>query len=201
MSRELLHHLPGSPAARLGILLARAPSRPRHRTIYEAMLDAVPRERADRRADRQRAPAQHGQAQGGRRQGRDRRAHRRRARPLWIRRYAQIVREHALMRRLLSTSHEIQASVVNQQAVPREHVEQTEQRIFELSLQARRLAGTSRGRAEGRSSSRRRTDPSTRCRCQTVAGQLCGLAIARGEPVVGVPRATRMRCRSRRAPA
>jgi replicative DNA helicase len=49
-----------------------------------------------------------------------------------IRRYAQIVREHALMRRLLSTTYEIQASVLNHQAAPRELVEQAEQRIFEL---------------------------------------------------------------------
>src|SRR6059058_2235156 len=33
-----------------------------------------------------------------------------------IRRYAQIVREHALMRRLLSTTYEIQASVLNHAA-------------------------------------------------------------------------------------
>jgi replicative DNA helicase len=41
----------------------------------------------------------------------------------WIRGYAQIVREHALMRRLLSTTYEIQASVLNHQAPPRELVE------------------------------------------------------------------------------
>ena len=49
-----------------------------------------------------------------------------------IRRYAQIVREHALMRRLLSATYEIQASVLNHAAAPRELVEQAEQRIFEL---------------------------------------------------------------------
>jgi replicative DNA helicase len=49
-----------------------------------------------------------------------------------IGRYAQIVREHALMRRLLSTAYEIPASVLNHQAGPRELVEQAEQRIFEL---------------------------------------------------------------------
>jgi replicative DNA helicase len=36
------------------------------------------------------------------------------------------------MRRLLSTTYEIQASVLNHQAGPRELVEQAEQRIFEL---------------------------------------------------------------------
>jgi replicative DNA helicase len=36
------------------------------------------------------------------------------------------------MRRLLSTTYEIQASVLNHQAAPRELVEQAEQRIFEL---------------------------------------------------------------------
>ena len=49
-----------------------------------------------------------------------------------IRRYAQIVREHALMRRLLSTTYEIQASVLNHAAAPRDLVEQAERRIFEL---------------------------------------------------------------------
>ena len=49
-----------------------------------------------------------------------------------IRRYAQIVREHALMRRLLSTTYEIQASVLNHAAAPRELVELAEQRIFAL---------------------------------------------------------------------
>ena len=49
-----------------------------------------------------------------------------------IRRYAQIVREHALMRRLLSTTYEIQASVLNHAAPPRELVEFAEQRIFQL---------------------------------------------------------------------
>ena len=49
-----------------------------------------------------------------------------------IRRYAQIVREHALMRRLLTTTYEIQASVLNHEAPPGELVDRAEQRIFEL---------------------------------------------------------------------
>jgi replicative DNA helicase len=55
-----------------------------------------------------------------------------------IRRYAQIVREHALMRRLLSTTYEIQASVLNHAAAPRELVEQAERAIFELGQTSRR---------------------------------------------------------------
>ena len=50
-----------------------------------------------------------------------------------IRRYAQIVREHALMRRLLSTTYEIQASVLNHQAAPRELVEQAERAMLEVA--------------------------------------------------------------------
>ncbi|MEA2128444.1 MAG: replicative helicase, partial [Solirubrobacteraceae bacterium] len=50
-----------------------------------------------------------------------------------IRRYAQIVREHALMRRLLSTTYEIQASVLNHAAAPRELVEQAERAMLEVA--------------------------------------------------------------------
>ncbi|MDP8967064.1 MAG: replicative DNA helicase, partial [Actinomycetota bacterium] len=50
-----------------------------------------------------------------------------------IRRYAQIVREHALMRRLLSTTYEIQASVLNHSAAPRELVEQAERAMLEVA--------------------------------------------------------------------
>ncbi len=50
-----------------------------------------------------------------------------------IRRYAQIVREHALMRRLLHTTYEIQASVLNHQAGPRELVEQAERAMLEVA--------------------------------------------------------------------
>src|SRR5438045_942874 len=42
------------------------------------------------------------------------------------RRYAQIVRDHALMRRLLTTTYEIQAGVLNNTALPRDLVEQAE---------------------------------------------------------------------------
>src|ERR687894_2998641 len=55
-----------------------------------------------------------------------------------IRRYAQIVREHALMRRLLSTTYEIQASVLNHQAPPRELVEQAERAMLEVAHDDRR---------------------------------------------------------------
>jgi replicative DNA helicase len=50
-----------------------------------------------------------------------------------IRRYAQIVREHALMRRLLSTTYEIQASVLNHSAAPRDLVEQAERAMLEVA--------------------------------------------------------------------
>ena len=50
-----------------------------------------------------------------------------------IRRYAQIVREHALMRRLLSTTYEIQASVLNHAAAPRDLVEQAERAMLEVA--------------------------------------------------------------------
>jgi replicative DNA helicase len=55
-----------------------------------------------------------------------------------IRRYAQIVREHALMRRLLSTTYEIQASVLNHAAAPRELVEQAERAMLEVAHDDRR---------------------------------------------------------------
>ena len=50
-----------------------------------------------------------------------------------IRRYAQIVREHALMRRLLSTTYEIQASVLNHAAAPRDLVEFAERAMLEVA--------------------------------------------------------------------
>src|ERR1700722_15170576 len=49
------------------------------------------------------------------------------------RRYAQIVRENALLRRLLSTSYEIQESVLGHQAPPRELVEQAEKAMLEVA--------------------------------------------------------------------
>jgi replicative DNA helicase len=49
------------------------------------------------------------------------------------RRYAQIVRDHALMRRLLRTTYEIQAGVQNNAALPRELVEQAERAMFEVA--------------------------------------------------------------------
>jgi replicative DNA helicase len=49
------------------------------------------------------------------------------------RRYAQIVRENALLRRLLRASYEIQESVVSHQAAPRELVEQAEKAMLEVA--------------------------------------------------------------------
>jgi replicative DNA helicase len=48
------------------------------------------------------------------------------------RRYAQIVRESALLRRLLKASYAIQESVLGHQAAPRELVEQAEKRMLEV---------------------------------------------------------------------
>src|SRR3954464_11539292 len=47
--------------------------------------------------------------------------------------YAKIVRDHALMRRLLKTTYEIQAQVVNNEALPAEIVEQAERAMFEVA--------------------------------------------------------------------
>ncbi|HEX3510752.1 MAG TPA: replicative DNA helicase [Solirubrobacteraceae bacterium] len=49
------------------------------------------------------------------------------------RRYAQIVRENALLRRLLRTSYEIQESVLGHRAAPRELVEQAEKAMLEVA--------------------------------------------------------------------
>lgn len=49
------------------------------------------------------------------------------------RRYARIVKEHALMRRLLQTTYAIQAQVINNEAEPREIVEQAERAMFEVA--------------------------------------------------------------------
>jgi len=49
------------------------------------------------------------------------------------RRYAKIVRENALLRRLLSASYEIQESVLGHQAPPRDLVEQAEKAMLEVA--------------------------------------------------------------------
>jgi replicative DNA helicase len=49
------------------------------------------------------------------------------------RRYAQIVRENALLRRLLGASYEIQESVLDHRAPPRELVEQAEKAMLEVA--------------------------------------------------------------------
>ncbi len=49
------------------------------------------------------------------------------------RQYARIVREHALVRRLLTTTYEIQARVQQQAAAPRELVEQAERAMLEVA--------------------------------------------------------------------
>jgi replicative DNA helicase len=54
------------------------------------------------------------------------------------RRYAQIVRENALLRRLLATSYEIQESVLGHQAAPRELVEQAEKAMLDVARDDRR---------------------------------------------------------------
>ena len=54
------------------------------------------------------------------------------------RKYAQIVRENALMRRLLQTSFEIQESVFGHAAPPRELVEQAEKAMLEVARDDRK---------------------------------------------------------------
>ena len=50
-----------------------------------------------------------------------------------VRRYAQIVRENALLRRLLAASYDIQSNVMAHQAPPRELVEQAEKAMLEVA--------------------------------------------------------------------
>ena len=54
------------------------------------------------------------------------------------RRYAQIVRENALLRRLLASAYEIQASVLDHHAPPRELVEQAEKAMLEVARDDRK---------------------------------------------------------------
>ena len=54
------------------------------------------------------------------------------------RRYAQIVREQALLRRLLASTYEIQESVLNHEAQPRELVELAEKAMLEVARDDRR---------------------------------------------------------------
>ncbi|MCL2769101.1 MAG: replicative DNA helicase [Solirubrobacterales bacterium] len=54
------------------------------------------------------------------------------------RRYAQIVREHALLRRLLAAAYDIQGSVLGHAAAPRELVEQAEKAMLEVARDDRR---------------------------------------------------------------
>ncbi|HEV3230148.1 MAG TPA: replicative DNA helicase [Solirubrobacteraceae bacterium] len=54
------------------------------------------------------------------------------------RQYARIVRDNALMRRLLTTSYEIQASVLDRRAAPRDLVEQAERAVLEVAQQDHR---------------------------------------------------------------
>src|SRR5947209_7730045 len=49
------------------------------------------------------------------------------------RRYAQIVRENALMRRLLTTSYEIQASVIERKLPARDLVERAERAVLDVA--------------------------------------------------------------------
>jgi len=55
-----------------------------------------------------------------------------------LRHYAQIVKENALMRRLLTTTHDIQARVLGHAAAPRELVEQAERAMLEVAHDDRR---------------------------------------------------------------
>ena len=55
-----------------------------------------------------------------------------------VRQYARIVRENALLRRLLHATYEIQARVHSHEAPPRELVEQAERAILEVAHDDRR---------------------------------------------------------------
>jgi replicative DNA helicase len=55
-----------------------------------------------------------------------------------VRHYAHIVKEHALMRRLLTTTWQIQASVHSREAPPRDLVEQAERAMLEVAHDDRR---------------------------------------------------------------
>jgi replicative DNA helicase len=50
-----------------------------------------------------------------------------------VRHYARIVREQALLRRMLNATYDIQASVVERRATPRELVEQAERAMLEVA--------------------------------------------------------------------
>jgi replicative DNA helicase len=50
-----------------------------------------------------------------------------------VRQYARIVREHALLRRMLNATYEIQASVAERRGAPRELVEQAERAMLEVA--------------------------------------------------------------------
>jgi replicative DNA helicase len=53
------------------------------------------------------------------------------------RHYAQIVQQHALLRRLLEASHRIQSSVQEREAEPKELVERAERMMFDVAYQER----------------------------------------------------------------
>jgi replicative DNA helicase len=55
-----------------------------------------------------------------------------------LRQYAQIVRENALLRRLLAATQEIQAQVLNQRQEPRDIVEQAEKAMLEVAHDKRK---------------------------------------------------------------
>jgi replicative DNA helicase len=50
-----------------------------------------------------------------------------------VRHYAKIVKENALLRRLMTTTFEIQASVANREAAPRELIEHAERAMLEVA--------------------------------------------------------------------
>ena len=82
---------------------------------------------------------QAGQLEAGRRPRGDRPARRRRVPAVGnVRQYARIVRENAMLRRLLRASYEIQARVHSHEAPPRELVDMAERSILEVAHEDRR---------------------------------------------------------------
>ena len=106
----------------------------RHRLIYESMLELYNESQPIDKLTVTEHLRARGRARRGRRPGRDRRAVRRGpGRRQHAPATAQIVRETRSLRRLLTTTYEIQASVHNHEALPADLVEQAERSMLEVA--------------------------------------------------------------------
>ena len=122
---------PRCPPARRGLLPRAPPHRlPRdHRPLRAGG--------AGRRADRLRVPGTARRARRGGRQGSRLRARLHRPGPGNARHYAQIVKQNALLRRLLTTSQRIQKSVHDREGEPDQLVERAESLLFKVAHEER----------------------------------------------------------------